>query len=210
MSKDSQTQYAPKAVLLVGDNIPAITAAYREERESCSPTEAFLAAADAVFDPDDLQLVSSFIDGECDFISGEGAGAKFLADMAIFFEDVMVKEDEADEWLQELEVETQRRSRMNIVDMTEAWALDARYAQLCIDAFQHGDEDRGTELLGGVGSVIAGKAFSALTRTGRKVKIEQAQYVVKTIQRKNSRNDVIATWCDLLSQYLQEAHDAVR
>jgi hypothetical protein len=55
--------------------------------------------------------------------------------------------------------------------------------------------------------MIVAKAMSAMTHTGKQIKLDQALRVVTRLRQKNQTNEVIVAWCNLIGSYLKQAHD---
>jgi hypothetical protein len=125
--------------------------------------------------------------------------------MEEFFERRADRATAVEEWTRNYQHELARRSNLSIVDAAEVWALDEIGASLCLEAHACGDEEYSANLLAGATISIVSIANRALTRTGRKIKIDQAVYAIRSIQRKNSEHEVLVAWCDLLAPAIARA-----
>jgi hypothetical protein len=202
----AEQMYAPQAVLHVQEHLNELIDSYAEQRSAGSaPHEAVLASFCAVFSPAEMIDLVQFIGGKSDEILGEGAGTKFVADMESFFEERTQIKDDAEDWQQQYMVEIDRRATMDIVACAEAWAMDDVAAVMCANAYGSGDREAGDYILFGATNMIIGVVTQARTKTGRRIKLDQAIKVLEIVRNKNLENKAVAGWCQMLVSCLQQA-----
>ena len=126
-----------------------------------------------------------------------------------FFESHAAMFAEMERHNQEILVERQRREGLSLVDMTQSWVLDERHATLCINAYREGNIELGDGMARSAAEMIYGKAMQARTQTGKKVALDQAFSVIKTLRKKNRHNEVVVGWCDALGLALVEAREGL-
>lgn len=90
-----EPMYAPKAVLLIGENLNPLVEAYIGYRREMDSQHSFLAALQNVLADDDFQVVMSFREGNSDPVYGEGNGRRQIdEELPAFFEKQRQKYDE--------------------------------------------------------------------------------------------------------------------
>jgi hypothetical protein len=64
-----------------------------------------------------------------------------------FFESQAAKFAEMESRNQTVRAELQRKEALNLVDMTESWVRDQRYATVCVYAYREGSADQALSVI---------------------------------------------------------------
>lgn len=196
------TLWIPKAVARVSDNFGPITDAYIEARTEQDPYASMLSALEIVLPSDGYPEVHAFFRGEGErFEDGEESPADNLVEK---LEEMYVMEvifSEAPEGR-----DTPKPTH-DIADLAEWLAGDPNAAYTYRRGLAEFPTLARARLDDAVADILA-IADSARTKTGRKVKIEQAERVFSLMGKKALRYDgeeatSQAVWCDALAATLK-------
>jgi hypothetical protein len=178
---DAQDYMVPKPVAVTMEHFGELSEAYCEFRAVDPPTEALAMAFEVVLDVDEHRDVLAFLEGEADEIYGDGAGRqffeKFLDTLESYYDDVSSTEEKLDRW----------RKTTDIVALAEEVATDRHTTHGFRRAVEAQQQRSANEMVDEVVSLLLTKANAAWTRTGKRVKVDQAAKVFSVLGTKAAR-----------------------
>jgi hypothetical protein len=200
-------RYVPKPAAHVGHRFQHLAHAYDSARPGRLPVDALCAALPLVFFGDELQEVCAFMAGELDGVYGAGEGFEFLTMTLDHLERGYVRQAPLVAAMTGRGHTTPKPK--TLVELAEWLATDTSLTYGYRAALDAQDGAFIGILLGGVENDIVRAASGALTKTGRKIKIEQAAKVFQLLGYKarkvprdlNAANQ--ATWCAAVAAILK-------
>lgn len=198
-----ESLYVPIPVARVAEHLTEIQDAYIKVRRTTNASLALEAALDDVLDASDREQAAAFLAGQLDRTYGAaGDGANFRRGLAESLEALYTNIVAYDE-------RAARRARMDVVDLAEDLATDQILAGGFAQAVSRGDAGEVSRLVGLAARYVLQKSSGPRSRTGRKVKVQQAARVFDLLGRKAARAPGNieagrqATWCAAVSAALR-------
>jgi hypothetical protein len=188
---------------VLNDHLPELLDAYERTRVSNTPLDALFAAFDEAIPEEDLEAVRDFALGEADDVYGAEAGYRATMPLLRSFEGLTGH----------AEMPKARMARwlgMNIVDLAEELGSDPVLTDLFLWTMHHDMDDDTAAIITDTAEFLVGNANGARTRTGRKIKRDQADHVLRLLARKahGSGTEHQEMWCTALANVLASAGEA--
>jgi hypothetical protein len=200
-NKDNKDKsvFVPIPIAIVLRSIASMFEPYWAARPSMDPPAAMRAAMKAALSPDDLATVLGCLDGDSDALFPDVG-----PDLAMKTQKVL-----EDSWvnvtiMSQAPAEHRAKPSGHIVDLAEWMATNPQLAFMYYKGRQEEATLAERTLTDAIRDLVEAANAQARTRTGRKVKLEQAQVVVQLLGDKsravpNNKDAAAQTyWCDSL------------